>query len=93
MNTLYFLSGLSAFIALIAIIFAAHHQIEETKWDVYKRQTYNSASPALQNELKRIDNISGSALSPDTINLAFADTSTDAYDLRAFAIYLSLIHI
>ena len=50
---------------------------------------YNAASTALQNELKRIDNISGSALSPDTINLAFADTSTDAYDLRAFAIYLA----
>lgn len=34
MNTLYFLSGLSAFIALIAIIFAAHHQIEETKCEI-----------------------------------------------------------
>lgn len=34
MSTLFFISGVCGVFALIAIIFAAHHQIEETKCEI-----------------------------------------------------------
>lgn len=50
------------------------------------------AAPTLEvlpGEIKRIDAVAGLAVSPDTLHLTIRDSSTDAYSVRAIALYLA----
>lgn len=44
---------------------------------------------ALPGEIKRIDSISGASVSETIIHMTAQDASADAYDVRAFALYLA----
>ncbi|ESQ90121.1 hypothetical protein ABAC460_10200 [Asticcacaulis sp. AC460] len=46
------------------------------------------ATTALPGEVKRIDTIAGAPVSADQIHLTIRDVTSDAYTLRAFALYL-----
>lgn len=43
----------------------------------------------LPGEIKRLSALSGVVVSPDTIHVSMSDTTTDAYALRSFALYLA----
>lgn len=49
--------------------------------------TPGTDATALQNELKRLDHLGGSASAPDMLHLTVTDDSTDAYALGEFGLY------
>ena len=47
------------------------------------------ANTALPGEIKRLSAVSGLVVADDTIHVSVSDTTTDAYALRSFALYLA----
>ncbi|EGF93103.1 bacteriophage large tail fiber protein [Asticcacaulis biprosthecium C19] len=48
----------------------------------------SEATTVLTGEIKRIDTVAGVAIAADQIHLTVRDTTSDAYSLRSFALYL-----